>query len=139
MAELATILRKMKIKRGYLDFDVDEAKILVNENGKPTDVVLRERSVGENLIEDLLDEKVTDLLSKYESEKLNRILATSNRLDPCIKDGVYQLKSALDETKVLTLADSSDNSKVPFRLWSNRHSDSQKFEIKYKNGKNKCR
>lgn len=54
MAELAKILRKSKIKRGYLDFDVDEAKILVNEKCHPTDIVLRERGVGENLIEDFM-------------------------------------------------------------------------------------
>ncbi len=54
MAELAEILRKTKLKRGYLDFDVDEAKILVTETGKPTDVVLRERGIGENLIEDFM-------------------------------------------------------------------------------------
>ena len=54
MAELADILRKAKLKRGYLDFDVDEAKILVDENCKPTEVVLRDRGVGERLIEDFM-------------------------------------------------------------------------------------
>ena len=54
MAELADILRKAKLKRGYLDFDVDEAKILVDENCKPTEVVLRDRGVGEKLIEDFM-------------------------------------------------------------------------------------
>jgi ribonuclease R len=54
MYELSTILRKEKLSRGYLDFDVDEAKILVDENCKPYDVVLRERGKGENLIEDFM-------------------------------------------------------------------------------------
>ena len=54
MALFSSILRKTKLKRGYLDFDVDEAKILVDENGKPTDVVLRERGIGENMIEDFM-------------------------------------------------------------------------------------
>lgn len=54
MAELAEILRKFKIRRGYIDFGVQEAKILVDENCKPTDVVIRERGVGENLIEDFM-------------------------------------------------------------------------------------
>lgn len=54
MAELAQILRKNKNKRGYLDFDVDEAKILVDEKCHPVDIVLRERGVGENLIEDFM-------------------------------------------------------------------------------------
>ena len=54
MAELADILRKMKIKRGYIDFEVDEAKILVDEDCKPTKVVLRDRGTGEKLIEDFM-------------------------------------------------------------------------------------
>ena len=54
MKELADILRKAKTKRGYIDFGVDEAKILVDENCVPTDVVLRDRGVGENLIEDFM-------------------------------------------------------------------------------------
>ena len=54
MEELAEILRKAKVKRGYIDFRVEEAKILVDENCVPTDVVLRESGMGENLIEDFM-------------------------------------------------------------------------------------
>ncbi len=54
MEELAEILRKEKLDRGYLDFDAREAKIIVDDNGKAIDVVLRERGKGENLIEDFM-------------------------------------------------------------------------------------
>lgn len=54
MAELASILRKKKIERGYLDFDVDEAKIIVDQNCHPIEIKRRERGVGENLIEDFM-------------------------------------------------------------------------------------
>ncbi|MBQ8534228.1 MAG: ribonuclease R [Bacilli bacterium] len=54
MGELSKILRKAKVKRGYIDFGVDEAKILVDENCVPTDIVLRDRGVGENMIEDFM-------------------------------------------------------------------------------------
>ena len=54
MAELAKILRKVKTNRGYIDFGIDEAKILVDEKCVPYDVVLRDRGVGENLIEDFM-------------------------------------------------------------------------------------
>ena len=54
MGELANILRKAKTNRGYIDFDVDEAKILVDEKCVPIDVILRERGTGENLIEDFM-------------------------------------------------------------------------------------
>ena len=54
MGELSKILRKAKVKRGYIDFGVDEAKILVDEKCVPTDIVLRDRGVGENMIEDFM-------------------------------------------------------------------------------------
>ena len=54
MAELASVLRKAKVKRGYINFDIDEAKILVDENCKPTEITVRERGTGENLIEDFM-------------------------------------------------------------------------------------
>lgn len=54
MDELSQIIRKNKINRGYIDFDVDESKILVDEFCHPTDIILRNRGRGENLIEDFM-------------------------------------------------------------------------------------
>lgn len=54
MNKLAKILRENKLNRGYIDFDIDEAKILVDEKGKPYDVILRYRGEAENLIEDFM-------------------------------------------------------------------------------------
>lgn len=54
MEELAQILRRAKDKRGYIDFSVDEAKILVDDACKPVEVVLRDRGLGEMLIEDFM-------------------------------------------------------------------------------------
>ena len=54
MSEFATILRKAKVERGYLDFDVDEAKILVDEACVPYEITKRDRGTGENLIEDFM-------------------------------------------------------------------------------------
>ena len=54
MKKLADILRKNKVNKGYIDFDIDEAKIITDENGKAIDVVLRNRGAGEKLIEDFM-------------------------------------------------------------------------------------
>ncbi len=54
MGDLAKILRKNKINRGYIDFEIDESKIIVDEKGKAIDVKLRERGTGEKLIEDFM-------------------------------------------------------------------------------------
>ena len=54
MFELSKIVRKNKLNRGYLDFDVDEPKIIVDEKCHPIEIKLRNRGVGENLIEDFM-------------------------------------------------------------------------------------
>ncbi|MBQ9833809.1 MAG: ribonuclease R [Bacilli bacterium] len=54
MNELAHILRKRKNNRGYINFDLDEAKVVQDENGKAIDIVVREREDGEKLIEDFM-------------------------------------------------------------------------------------
>lgn len=54
MNELAHILRKHKEKRGYIDFDLDEPKIICDKDGKCIDVVVYDREDGEKLIEDFM-------------------------------------------------------------------------------------
>ena len=54
MSHLADILRKEKVARGYIDFDLDEAKAIQDENGVCVDIVKRTREKGEMLIEDFM-------------------------------------------------------------------------------------
>lgn len=54
MEALAAILRDKRFGRGAIDFDFKEAKVFVDEEGHPTDIGIRERSVGEKLIEEFM-------------------------------------------------------------------------------------
>ena len=54
MVELHTILERMRYKRGALNFDTKEAKILVNKTGCPVDIVLRQRGLAERMIESFM-------------------------------------------------------------------------------------
>ena len=51
MKELAEILENKNSKRGSLDFDVPEGKIIVNDKGEAIDVKLVERGISEKIIE----------------------------------------------------------------------------------------
>lgn len=54
MLELSTIIRKRRVGLGSIDFDSKESKILVDEKGRPTDIILRERGEAERIIEDFM-------------------------------------------------------------------------------------
>lgn len=54
MLELSKILKKRKIERGEIEFESSEIKLIVDENGKVTDIKKRTQGIGENLIEDFM-------------------------------------------------------------------------------------
>jgi ribonuclease R len=54
METLASILRKRREDKGSIDFDVNEAKVIVDKNGKAVDVVLRDRGTSEKIIEEFM-------------------------------------------------------------------------------------
>ncbi|RYL95764.1 ribonuclease R [Sporolactobacillus sp. THM7-4] len=76
MGELAHILEEQRRERGAIDFDFTEAKIMVDEQGKPTDVVIRERTVAERLIESFMlaaNETVAEHFEKLRLPFLYRV------------------------------------------------------------------
>lgn len=54
MNKLSHILSNMRDKNGALNFEIPEARIIVDEKGKPVDIQLRERFDAEKLIEQFM-------------------------------------------------------------------------------------
>jgi len=76
MKELADILRAERMERGALDFDFPEAKVIVDENGFPLEIKIRESGPGELLIEDFMikaNEVVAEHLFKKDIPALYRV------------------------------------------------------------------
>ena len=54
LATLSNAIRKQREKRGSIDFDFPETKIILDEMGKPIEIKPYERNVATNLIEDFM-------------------------------------------------------------------------------------
>ena len=111
MEELAIILRKEKIERGYIDFGIDEAKIIQDENGKAIDVVKRVQGKGEKLIEDFMiaaNETVATHISNMDLPFIYRIhdLPNSDKIEDfnnLLKQLGYQLNMKFDKLTPITM------------------------------------
>ena len=81
MNTCAHILRKHKIKRGYVDFNSEEPKIIVDEKGHPIDIQKRVQGEGENLIEDFMiaaNETVATTIFNMDLPFVYRVHGTPN-------------------------------------------------------------
>ena len=54
MRELHQLLEDMRKKRGAVSFEDKEAQIVVDDDGHPTDILLRTRGIGEKMIESFM-------------------------------------------------------------------------------------
>lgn len=54
MEELASILRKKRFKRGAIDFDFPESKIVLDDKGHPIEIKAYDRNVATKIIEDFM-------------------------------------------------------------------------------------
>ena len=54
MEELCNILYKKRTKRGAIDFEFEESKIILNEFGKPIDIKPYEREIANRIIEEFM-------------------------------------------------------------------------------------
>ncbi|WP_373229010.1 ribonuclease R [Cohnella sp.] len=54
MREVAMALRDLRMRRGAIDFEFQESKVIVDEQGKAVDIIKRERSIAEQIIEEFM-------------------------------------------------------------------------------------
>lgn len=74
--ELSKILHEYKTNQGYIDFEIDEPKIYLNEDGTVRDIIVAERGVSEVLIEDFMvraNEQVAEFLTKRKLPVMYRV------------------------------------------------------------------
>ena len=76
MVKLHETLEAMRYKRGALNFDTSEAKIIVNKDGLPVDIQLRQRGIAERMIESFMlaaNECVAEHFAKHDLPFIYRI------------------------------------------------------------------
>ena len=76
MKKLSDILRENKRRRGYIDFEIPEVKIKVDEKGKPIELSKRVQGTGEKLIEDFMivaNETVATYINNMELPFIYRV------------------------------------------------------------------
>ena len=95
MNKLAKILKNMRDRNGALNFDIPEARVIVDDKGNPIDVVLRERFDAEKLIEQFMliaNETVASCINQLDLPFIYRIHDVPNQ------DKLRQFKKILKNT-----------------------------------------
>ena len=78
LRDCADSIRNQRHQKGAIDFETEEAEIIVDEKGYPTDIRVRERGHAERIIEDCMiaaNVSVADYMNKNETPSLYRIHA----------------------------------------------------------------
>jgi len=109
LKELSDILEARRLKRGSLNFETIEPKVLLDENLKPVDVVIRERTVATKLIEEamiLTNEVVAGFMYHQEAPMVYRIHEEPDyevlmQLAELLKEMNYPIKGKINHPKNL--------------------------------------
>jgi len=54
MKKLALTLKEKRRKRGSIEFDFDESKVILDDLGNPTDIIRKKRNLAESIIEEFM-------------------------------------------------------------------------------------
>lgn len=105
MQELALILRERRRKRGSIDFDFPESKIIIDEKGKPIEVKPYDRNTATKIIEDFMLIANETIAEDYFWQELPFVYRSHENPDPekIMKLGIfinnfgYSIKMGQDE------------------------------------------
>lgn len=105
MQELALILRERRRKRGSIDFDFPESKIILDEKGKPIEVKPYDRNTATKIIEDFMLIANETIAEDYFWQELPFVYRSHENPDPekIMKLGIfinnfgYSIKMGQDE------------------------------------------
>lgn len=76
LLELKDILEKKRLKRGALNFEIPEPKVILDENGNPVDVIIRQKTPATSIIEEAMivtNETVAGLFIEKELPTIFRV------------------------------------------------------------------
>lgn len=76
LRELSQVLKDMRLRRGAIDFDFPEYKVILNEDGVPLRLEKRERTIAEQIVEEsmlIANETVATYLRDSENPSVYRI------------------------------------------------------------------
>ena len=82
MKELADKLRRKRRKRGSIDFDLPECKIILDEKGRPVDIHPYERNAATDIIEDFMLAANETVAEDYFWQELPFVYRTHDKPDP---------------------------------------------------------
>lgn len=82
MKELADILREKRRKRGSIDFDFPESKIILDEKGKPIEIKPYERNAATKIIEDFMLMANETIAEDFFWQELPFVYRTHDNPDP---------------------------------------------------------
>jgi len=109
LRELSDILEAKRLKRGSLNFETIEPKVLLDGNSKPLDIIVRKRTVATELIEEamiLTNEVVAGFMYHQEAPMVYRIHDEPDyevlmQLAELLKELSYPLKGKINHPKNL--------------------------------------
>lgn len=105
MKELSEILRNRRFKRGAIDFDIPESKILLDDQGKPIEIKPYDRNAATKLIEDFMLAANETVAEDYFWQEMPFVYRTHDNPDSekirslaiFINNFGYSLKSSQEE------------------------------------------